>query len=315
MNGFEQKVHAAIDISKDNLDVFHPSTPRTRRFANDARGIAKLLDWLEALGVKRLEFEASGGYEKALEHSGWERAMELCLLNPLRVRDYARSRGALAKTDAIDARMIYDYAQAFAQELRVLKAPTPNEALLRAYVLRRQQLVDNLKREQCRSHQAAHSTLRSLIEAEIAHIRAQIKQLELQIRELIHSEPVLKDKAQRIGQVKGAGPVLTAVLLARMPELGTLNRKQVAALAGLAPFNRDSGQMRGHRTIQAGRYDVRKTLFMAALAAIIHNPALKIRYKALRARGKPAKLALTACMRCLLIEINAALRPSSFLAA
>lgn len=300
-------VHAAIDVSKAHLDLFCPGTGY-RRFDYTEAGISQMLKLLCLNKVTRIEVEATGGYERELMRKAWEKSLQVCLLNAGRVRQFARAKGLLAKTDKIDAKVIHSYAEVFAKELRVCARPTKKQELLREYVQRRDQLVRSKSAEENRLQKARQPEIVKLIKADIAHIIKQIKHVEQKIRQIVKSDPQMAEKASKLETVRGVGPTISATLLALMPELGTLNRKQVASLAGLAPMNHDSGQMRAQRHIQAGRFDVRRCLYMGCLSAIRDVKAYRDRFDALVARGKPSKLALTACMRCFLIEINAVLR-------
>jgi transposase len=310
MNNMSQSdsfVHAAIDVSKAHLDLFCPKTGY-RRFAYDDAGMTQMLRLLCLNKVTRIEIEATGGYERKLMRKAWEKGLEVCLLNAGRVRQFARAKGLLAKTDKIDAKVIHGYAEVFAKDLRVCVKPTPKQELLSAYVQRRDQLVRMRIAEENRLEKAWLPEMVKLIKAEIEHIQKKIGQMEQKLRQIVESDQQMAQKARKLETVHGVGPAISATLLALMPELGTMNRKQVASLAGLAPMNHDSGQMRGERHIQAGRFDVRRCIYMGCLSAIRDVKKYRDRFNALKARGKPSKLAFTACMRCFIIEINATLR-------
>jgi len=300
-------VHAAVDVSKARLDLFCPQMGHAS-FANTAKGIEGLLQAIQEHGVTRIEMEATGGYEKALEKSAREKGLPVCLLNALRVRQFARSQGLLAKTDAIDAQVIHRYAEGCPDRLRARGKASETEELMAAYVLRRQQVSRSLVAEKNRLEKAAHPQIAKLIRAEIGHLEAKIEELEAKLRELIRKDESLCAKAAQVRKIDGVGEVVGTTLLALMPELGRMNRRQAAALAGVAPMNHDSGQMRGERHIQAGRQDVRRCLYMAALTALRRPGKYRALYLRLRARGKAAKVAITACMRLLIVEINASMR-------
>lgn len=297
-------VHASIDVSKAWLDVFCLPLGH-KRFANTVQGISDLLHLLEPLQIRRIVFEATGCGTHLLMTLAWARGFELCQVNPLRVRQFAASSGRLAKTDKLDARVIHDYA--CVNDLRPLAKPTKALALLQALVLRRLQLVDALRAESCRLQQCHLPVLKGMIETDKRHLQRRIEQLQTRIAKLIDSDEHLRQRSQKIRAIKGAGPVLASTLLALMSELGTLNRRQVAALAGVAPMNHDSGQMRGQRYIQQGRGAVRRVLYMATVTAVRYEGKLRTKYLALRLR-RPTKVALVACMRLLIIQINAELK-------
>lgn len=297
-------VHAGIDVSKAWLDVF-TLTLSKRRYPNTAEGIEQLLDDLSALQIRRIVFEATGCGLYLLMVLAWERGFELCRVNPLRVRQFANSRGVLAKTDVLDAQAIYDYA--CVNNLRVLRRPTKALELLQALVHRRLQLVNTQKAESCRIKQCHIPQIRRMIETDKRHLQRRIDQIDARIAKVIESDPALRQRDRIIRKIKGAGPVLSSTLLALMPELGTLNRGQVAALAGVAPMNHDSGQMRGQRYIQQGRPLVRRALYMSTVTALRYEGDLRSKYSALRQR-RPPKVAIVACMRTLLIHINALMR-------
>jgi transposase len=231
------------------------------------------------------------------------------VLNPRLARDFARARGRLAKTDAIDARLLADYGQTM-QPVPTPR-PDPQMTLLDDLVTRRAQLVEDRAKERTRLQQATCSEVRASLRQHIGHLDGQIKNLLARIAELVEASPSLKAKVQRLITVEGVGSLTASALLAALPELGTLSKNQVASLAGLAPFNRDSGAFRGTRSIRGGRIAVRTALYMAALTASRFNPILKAFYQRLKAAGKPHKVALTAVMRKLLIYLNALLKKHS----
>jgi transposase len=293
-------VHAAIDVSKAHLDLFCPRTGY-RRFSYDDAGMTQMLKLLCLNKVTRIEIEATGGYERKLMRQAWEKGLEVCLLNAGRVRQFARAKGLLAKTDKIDAKLILDYAEVFAKDLRTCEKPTKKQELLGAYVQRRDQLVRTRIAEENRLEKASQPEIVKLIKTDIAYISKQMEHVEQKIRQIVKRDPEMAEKARKLETVHGVGPTISATLLALMPELGTMNRKQVASLAGLAPMNCDSGQMRAERHIQAGRFDVRRCLYMGCLSAIRDVTKYRDRFEKLTARGKPSKLALAACMRCFIM--------------
>lgn len=249
--------------------------------------------------------ESTGGLELAAATSLLEAALPVAVVNPRRVRDFAKALGRLAKTDPIDAELLAKFAQLVRPELR--PRPDAGRLALQALVTRRRQLLDMLAAEQHRLGRAATS-LRPNIQAHIAWLQGQIKGLDGDISTAITAQPIWKAKQVLLLSVSGVGPAVSSLLLAHLPELGTLTRRQIASLVGVAPFNRDSGSWHGHRFIRAGRAPVRSILYMAALVAARHNPVIRPFYDRLLAAGKPAKVALTACIRKLLTILNAMLR-------
>jgi transposase len=301
--------YVGIDISKDRLDVSAPGGRSSH--GNDAPGIAALLRALAKLGRPvHVVCEPSGGYERGLLAALWAAGVRLTLVNAARVRSFARARGLLAKTDEIDADVLRDFGERL--QPPPLQPPEPLRLRIGELVQRREQLVAMLGAERQRLAQSSDPKLQKLGRKLIAEIERQIDELEKLISEAIDGDDSLRRQKERMLQVKGIGPVVASTLLAALPELGALNRKQVAALAGLAPFNRDSGQHRGRRTIRGGRLQVRRVLYMAATVAARFNPVLRDFYQRLLAAGKPKKLALTAVMRKLVTLLNHMLKNPDF---
>lgn len=299
------RVVVGIDVSKDRLDVhLHPEG---RRFAvgNDPTGLASLL---AALGgpVAEVALEASGGYEKAAVGRLTAAGLTVRVLDPHRVRLFARSRGRWAKNDAIDAATIALYAATVAGAPE--KRPDPAVERLAELVTFRRQLGDALAAAANQARHLEDRELARLSRRRIAQLEAMTLRLDRRIAEHVAAAPGLPERAAILRSVKGVGPVLAATLLAFLPELGRLTRRQAAALAGVAPYDRDSGRKRGYRAIFAGRRAVRNVLYMAALAAARANPDIKAFHDRLRAAGKRPKVALVACMRKLLVTLNALLR-------
>jgi transposase len=290
-----------IDVSKHHLDVFESG--RTERVANTAEGLASLVGrWHDRFVL----FEATGHYDACLRRALEAEGIAFARVNPARARDFARATGRLAKTDRIDARMLAAMAQSlsFARER---ESDPEREALARAHK-RRDQLVQMRQQERTRLTECDDASLRADIEAHRQWLDAQIARWDAEIARLVEQSGVLAQKARRLRSIAGVGPVAATTLLALVPELGALSPKKIAALAGLAPFNADSGQLRGLRRIRGGRKRVRDALYMAAVTAARHNPRLKPLYVRLRAAGKPAKVALIAVARKLIIIANAILR-------
>lgn len=307
-------ITVGMDVAKATAELGRSDAPATLAFSNDEAGFAQVLEHLaqlrdQGLSIGLIVLEATGGLEAelawALQSAGWP----VVVVNPRQARDFARSMGKLAKTDRIDARMLAQLGQTLLQreDLHKLLKPLPDESqrMLQALVTRRRQLVGMRMAEQQRASGPDRRMRRSLniiiktLDREIARIEAEIKQF------------VGEHYAQLtaiLGSAKGIGQATVGTLLAEVPELGKLSGREISALVGVAPINRDSGTLRGKRTIFGGRPQVRKVLFMAALVAARHNPAIRAFYQRLISAGKPKKLALTACMRKLLTILNAMAR-------
>ena len=280
-------------------------TEQAGQYGNDPEGIATIIDLLVPLEPSGVVLEATGGFEMLVAGELEVAALPVSLVNPRQVRNFARATGRLAKTDAIDAQVLAHFAEAVKPPVR----PLPDEQTreLRALVDRRRQLLQMLTSERNRLRHAT-KRLRPLIHQHIRWLKQQVQNLDNDIGKLIRSSPVWRAREDLLRSVPGVGPVLSSTLLTHLPELGSLNRGQVAALVGVAPLNRDSGTFRGKRSVWGGRTAVRSALYMAALVATRHNPVIKAFYHRLCAAGKPAKVALTACMRKLIIILNCLLQ-------
>lgn len=298
-------VYLGVDVSKVSLDVHF--LDQAHHLPNSAAGIARLLKLIaKHPGTVQVICEATGGYERAMCSALHAKKIRLTVVNPRLPRDFARSRNRLAKTDRIDARILADYGAS------AVPAPTPppDPALerLALMVAQRDMLVAERAAFKVRLQQASDRLLRKQIERLISTFGQEIDKLEELMREFVKTDVEITRKTQRLQQAQGVGWSTALTLCACMPELGTLNRGEAAALAGLAPFNRDSGQWRGQRHISGGRGNVRRMLYLCSLTASRTNPTLMAIYKRLRAAGKPAKVALTAVARKLLLLLNAALK-------
>jgi transposase len=302
----EELVYLGVDIAKSYLDAAIGA--EKRRFANDTIGHRQLIKWVKQLGGNvQVICESSGGYERRLVQALAGAAMKVSLVQANRVRQFARAAGILAKTDRIDAEVLCAFG-------KVMRPPTVTAATLEQEHLRelesqRRHLTRLLVMEQNRGARLSDALVRRLNRSLINQIKKQIERLDLLIKQHIEQSPRLAAKAAKLTSINGVGLRTAALLMAQLPELGQLNRREVAALVGVAPFNRDSGKLRGKRAIYGGRRFVRHGLYMAALVAARHNPILRNFYLRLRAAGKPAKLAVTATMRKLLIALNSALKP------
>jgi transposase len=301
----EAAVYVGIDVSKARLDLALGATGELLNATNDAKGIAVLRERLLSLTVARVVLEASGGIETALAAELGAAGLPVVVVNPRQVRDFARATGQLAKTDALDARMLALFGERIRPELRPL--PTAHERELKALVARRRELVEMITAERNRLGRAP-KVLRKEITAHIRWLEQRLTARDQDLDRMLRSSPLWRERENLLRAVPGVGPVLCATLLAELPELGRLGRREIAKLVGVAPLNRDSGTLRGKRTVWGGRGQVRAVLYMAALVAVQHNPVLKTFYQRLLRVGKPRKLALTAAMRKLLLILNAILK-------
>ncbi len=298
-----------IDVSKTALDLAQWGKKEVVRYENDATGIAAMVAMLLAeTAVTLIVVEASGGFEKAMVTELAAVSLPIVVVNPTRVRNFARAKGQLAKTDQIDARVIADFGQTIRPEVRPLR--TTDQQLIKALVTRRRQLI-NMQTAEKNRRTSINPDLLPGLEKHLAWLKSELAEIEQEINHWIDKNVQWRETRKRMESVPCVGAVTSFTLLAELPELGTLSRQKIAALVGLAPFNRDSGRFRGRRHIFGGRSDVRSVLYMAALSGIRHNPALKAFYERLIARGKLFKVAITACMRKLLTILNAIVRDGS----
>jgi transposase len=297
-------VNVGIDVSKDTLDV---ATTQDERLtcANDDEGFIALIAWLHSRAPERIVLEATGGYEAALAAALAAASLPVIVVNPRPVRDFAKALGRLAKTDAIDARVLALFAATIRPELRPLKDAQTQE--LEALLTRRRQLLAMLVAERQRLS-LAPTAIRPDINAHIAWLVKRVKDSDRGLMQAIRSSPLWCEQAAQWRAVEGVGQQMVLSLCALLPELGTLKRKPLAALVGVAPFNCDSGTFRGKRRCFGGRAELRCVLYMATLTATRCNPVIKAFYQRLLAVGKPKKVALTACMRKLLTILNAMTR-------
>ena len=302
----EVEIFIGIDVSKDRLDVADLSSGEVFSCDNNPVGIEGLVKRLAGLKPSLVVCEASGGYELNMVIALHDGGLPMVVANARQVRDFAKATGQLAKTDHLDALVIARYAQAVRPELRAL--PDALARQLEALVSRRSQIVDLLTKEKQRLHTAKIASVRNSLQQVITFLEQQRRGQECEIHALILKHQPWAAKKALITTVKGIANNIAAVLLADLPELGQLGSKQITALVGLAPFNFDSGQMRGSRHIFGGRSSVRCALFQAAKVASTHNPYIKPLYQRLIAAGKPVKVALIACARHLLVMLNAMIR-------
>ena len=297
----QESIYAGIDVSKDRLDLAVRPSGTVRTIAYDADGIRSLVSELRCLGPSAVVVESTGGLELPLAGALAAASLPVVVVNPRQVRDFARATGRLAKTDVLDARVLAHFAEAVRPAVRPL--PDSDTQELHSLTARRTQVVEMLVAEKNRLGRAGKAVA-PRIRAHIQWLEQELEDLDQGLRQTLRRSPVWREQDDLLRSVPGVGPQLSVALLADLPELGTLGRRQIAALAGVAPMNRDSGNMRGRRSVSGGRARVRAVLYMGALVATRHNPVIRSFYQRLLAAGKPKKLALTACMRKLLTILN-----------
>lgn len=304
----DDAVYAGIDVSKATLDV--AVHPRNLVFAvsNTSEGHSDLCTRLKALTPTLVVLEATGGLEFAVAATLSEEGIGVAIVNPRHVRDFAKACGKLAKTDRIDARVICDFARKINPEPRPL--PTEETQALDALITRRRQLVDMLTAEKNRLARTG-KRMKKNIKGHIAFLEKAITCLDKDLQQAIKDSPIWRVNDDILQSTPGVGPTCATTLMAQLPELGRLDRKQIAALVGVAPLNRDSGLKKGRRTTWGGRASVRAVLYMSTLVATRHNPVISEFYKHLMSQGKLHKVAMTACMRKLLTMLNAMIRDQS----
>ncbi len=297
-----------IDVSKARLDVCVRPSGEAFAADNDGAGIAGLVERLATDEACLVVLEATGGLQERAAAALAAAGLHVAVVNPRQVRDFGRATGRLAKTDKLDAQIIAAFAEAVKPQPRPLADAERQELI--DWVARRRQLVEMRAAEKIRRSQMAPSLGRRL-DAHLAFLDAEIAELDRDIGGMLRRSPVWRAQDELLASVPGVGPVARSIFAAKVPELGQLNRRQIAALIGVAPFNRDSGQVRGRRAISGGRDDVRAVLYMATVAAIRCNPVIRAFHQRLTTAGKPPKLAITACMRKLLTIINAMVKTNS----
>jgi transposase len=294
-------IFIGIDVSKARLDVAVCPSGQSESVTNDEAGIKTLVKRLGEIQPALIVLEATGGVERQLTRALVNAELPVVVINPRQVRDFAKATGQLAKTDSIDALVLARFAEAVRPALR----PLPNEVTLelRALIARRRQLTEMIVAERNRLG-GASKTVRKRIDAHVRWLEAELQRADGDLDQSIRQSPIWQEKEDLLRSIPGIGPVISRTLLAELPELGGLNRKQIASLVGIAPLNRDSGTLRGRRAIWGGRATVRAALYMAALVASRRNSVISVFYKRLRTAGKAPEVALVACMRKLLTIIN-----------
>jgi transposase len=301
----EVEFFVGIDVSKKSLEIGVLPEGKNWTVKNDEPSISSLVDRLKVLCPTLIVLESTGGLETLVVAALAEAHLPVCVINPRNARDFARATGKLAKTDAIDARMLAEFGQKLRPEPRAIKEQELQE--LSALAVRRHQLVDILTMEKNRIA-AAPKSIRNNVQAHISWLEKCLKDVDDDLEKIIKASPIWREKDNLLQSVPGVGPVLSARIISGLPELGILNRRQIAALVGVAPLNRDSGKFRGKRKVWGGRSDIRTALYMGTLAATRCNPLIKEFYQRLTAAGKGAKVALIACMRKLLTILNVILK-------
>ena len=301
----DTQTYIGIDVAKDHLDVHALPSGEAWRSANDPDGIDALVARAAALGPALVVLEASGKYEAPCAAALAAAGVPVAVVNPRQARDFGKSTGQLAKTDSLDAAMLALFAERVRPEPRAL--PDAETEALAAVLARRRQLITMLVSEKNRAHVAA-PPVRKSIAKHIRWLEKELGAVDDDLRQAIRESAAWRAKDDLLRAVPGVGRVLATTLLADLPELGRLNRREIAALVGVAPLNRDSGRYRGERSVWGGRAAVRTALYMGALAAVRSNPPVRALYERLVAKGKPKKVALVACMRKLLVTCNAMMR-------
>lgn len=295
-----------IDVAKKHWDVHILPAGASLRVAADEAGLAQLLEVLPSHGPCHVVVEASGGFERRLAGQLLSAGHTVSRVNPRQVRDFARGVGRLAKTDRIDAAILARFCEQVRP--RPWEKQPENRLLIEELVGRRRQLVQMAAVEKTRLHQAPEGPVRKSVSGVLDHLRKQIDELDADLARLIQDDDDWSERVRRLATVPGVGPATSRTLVAELPELGKLDRQAIAALVGVAPLNRDSGEFRGRRMIWGGRAGVRAALYMATLTARTYNPIIKAFSARLEAAGKPFKLVMTACMRKLLVILNTMLR-------
>lgn len=297
--------YVGIDVAKDKLDIAVKGEKKASQVKNDEAGIAKLVEKMKVLQPEIIVVEATGGYQRAVVLEIYEAGLPVAVVNPSRVRQYARASGVIAKTDKLDA---YNLAE-FGKQMkpRQYEAKSESGRYIAALMVRRRQVEEMLKAERNRVR-TVHPDMRNSLERMIKTLKEEMQQLDKELARFMSQDERWNEQEQILCSAKGVGRVTAATLLAELPELGKLDRKKIASLVGVAPMNLDSGKKRGYRKTKGGRMEVRNVLYMSTLVATRYNPLIKKQYQELLKRGKVKKVALIACMRKFLTILNAMMR-------
>lgn len=304
-----REVFIGIDVSKEKLDVAVRPTGEFMSFSNNEDGISCVVDFVKSFAPNLVVLEATGGLETAVVGVLAGKGLPVVVVNPRQVRDFAKATGKLAKTDEIDAHLIARFGEAVRPEIRALKDQEAQK--LTALITRRRQIVEMITAEKNRLNAAPKWTSKD-IQTNISWLEKCLKKVDKDLKNLLKKSPVWREKDEILQSTPGVGPVLSMTLLSGLPELGNLNRKEIAALVGVAPLNRDSGLFRGKRMIWGGRANIRSVLYMSATCAMRFNPAIRMFYERLRSAGKLHKVAITACMRKLLVILNTMIKNRTY---
>lgn len=300
-----EKCHIGIDVSKMRLDVFVSLTNSRLQFENNLSGINQLIKIIKGFAVSMVVMESTGGYEKSASQALVKENILVSIVNPRQIRDFAKALGRLAKTDCIDAEIMALYSEKMNPKPNVIC--DENQQNLTDYNARRRQLIDMMTMEKNRLDKANKEMRKSILHV-IKMLEKELAKINETLQKAIQCDPEYKRRDELLQTICGVGSVVAKGIIADLPELGSLSAKKISALAGLAPLNRDSGTLRGKRTIWGGRASVRCTLYMATLVATRHNTVIKTFYQRLCAAGKMKKVAITACMHKLLIIMNAMIK-------
>lgn len=300
------KTTVGIDVSKVALDVWIDTRERLIHLENSASGIVQLLKEFEGLHISGVIMEATSRYHSLAESMLISAGLPVAVINPLQIKNFARAMGKVAKSDPIDARIICEYGRRMQPEFRPVRDKVLQDMAM--LLTRRRQLVQNRVMEITRLQEKSGAWIEKDIAEHIACLNVQIDALDKEIKDQLNQNAAFSPKRKMLETVKGIGPVTQAAILSQLPELGHLNRRQISALVGVCPYDRDSGQLRGKRAIWGGRSGLRATLYMAMLSAVRYNPQIKSFYTSLVAHGKPKKVAITACIRKFITIMNAMFR-------
>jgi transposase len=303
------EVFVGIDVSKDWLDVAVQPKGEEWRVAYRQKYVRGLVQEMVALRPERIIVEATGGYEVEIASALWEGGLPVCIVNPRQCRDFARATGELAKTDRIDARILAEFGRALCPPIRPL--PDLDARQIREILHRRGQILTMILAEKNRLRKTESKTARASLRSHIRHLESQLQKIDKALADQIKASPVWQNEVDLLTSVPGVGQLTAANLTIFLPEIGSMGRRQIAKLVGVAPLSRDSGLSRGSRSTWGGRAQVRRMLYMATLVATRYNPVISALYNRLIDRGKPKKVAIVACMRKLLIICNAMIRDNS----